>query len=195
MVGDQTRYFSKEVQKQLQIPSFLSLPNLQHLAKWAPENLRLILLNIQIITVKKDHASRSVVSNFGTPWTVVRQAPLSMGFSRQEYWSGLPFSSPGKRRPNLSLFALHQETGNNQTINMVWYQHSTSLLYSWFVWQSCRRPMVPLSLIPLLAYVPLNPCFDQTASSLCSECIWKILWPFTMHCFFVCGKGEFLLVE
>ena len=30
-----------------------------------------------------------------TPWTVAPQAPLSMGFSRQEYWSGLPFPSPG----------------------------------------------------------------------------------------------------
>ena len=30
-----------------------------------------------------------------TPWTVARQAPLSLGFSRQEYWSGLPFPSPG----------------------------------------------------------------------------------------------------
>ena len=30
-----------------------------------------------------------------TPWTVALQAPLSMGFSRQEYWSGLPFPSPG----------------------------------------------------------------------------------------------------
>ena len=30
-----------------------------------------------------------------TPWTAALQAPLSMGFSRQEYWSGLPFSSPG----------------------------------------------------------------------------------------------------
>ena len=29
---------------------------------------------------------------FETPWTVAHQAPLSMGFSRQEYWSGLPFS-------------------------------------------------------------------------------------------------------
>ena len=29
-----------------------------------------------------------------TPWTVTRQGPLSMGFSRQEYWSGLPFASP-----------------------------------------------------------------------------------------------------
>ena len=30
-----------------------------------------------------------------TPWVTAHQAPLSMGFSRQEYWSGLPFPSPG----------------------------------------------------------------------------------------------------
>ena len=33
--------------------------------------------------------------NLVTPWTVAHQAPPSMGFSRQEYWSGLPFPSPG----------------------------------------------------------------------------------------------------
>ena len=32
---------------------------------------------------------------FVTPWTVAHQAPLSMGFSRQEYWSGLPCPPPG----------------------------------------------------------------------------------------------------
>ena len=32
---------------------------------------------------------------FVTSWTIAHQAPLSMGFSRQEYWSGLPFPSPG----------------------------------------------------------------------------------------------------
>ena len=32
---------------------------------------------------------------FMTPWTVAYQAPLSMEFSRQEYWNGLPFPSPG----------------------------------------------------------------------------------------------------
>ena len=37
----------------------------------------------------------SHVGLFATPWTVAHQAPLSMGFSRQEYWSGLPFPSPG----------------------------------------------------------------------------------------------------
>ena len=33
--------------------------------------------------------------SFATPWTVARQASLSVGFPRKEYWSGLPFPSPG----------------------------------------------------------------------------------------------------
>ena len=36
----------------------------------------------------------SRVRLFATPWTVVYQAPPSMGFFREEYWSGLPFPSP-----------------------------------------------------------------------------------------------------
>ena len=39
--------------------------------------------------------SLSPVRLFATPWTVAYQAPQSMGFSRQEYWSELPFLSPG----------------------------------------------------------------------------------------------------
>ena len=39
--------------------------------------------------------SLSRVRLFATAWTVAHQAPLSMEFSRQEYWSGLPFPSPG----------------------------------------------------------------------------------------------------
>ena len=39
--------------------------------------------------------SLSPVRLFVTPWTVAHQALLSMEFSRQEYWSGLPFLSPG----------------------------------------------------------------------------------------------------
>ena len=38
--------------------------------------------------------SFSRVRLFATPWTAAYQAPLSMGFSRQEYWNGLPFPSP-----------------------------------------------------------------------------------------------------
>ena len=39
--------------------------------------------------------SLSRIQLFATPWTAAYQAPLSMVFSRQEYWSGLPFPSPG----------------------------------------------------------------------------------------------------
>ena len=45
--------------------------------------------------VKSKVKSLSHVPLFATPWTVAYQAPLSMGFSRQEYWIGLPFPSPG----------------------------------------------------------------------------------------------------
>ena len=42
------------------------------------------------------HAACSVMSDsFATPWTVVHQVPLSMGFFRQENWSGLSFPPPG----------------------------------------------------------------------------------------------------
>ena len=40
-----------------------------------------------------NHSSR--VRLFATPWTIACQAPLSTGFSRQEYWSGLPCPPPG----------------------------------------------------------------------------------------------------
>ena len=39
----------------------------------------------------------SPVQLFATPWTIACQTPLTMGFSRQEYWSGLPFPSPENR--------------------------------------------------------------------------------------------------
>ena len=44
------------------------------------------------------------VQIFATPWTVAHQAPLSMGFPKQEYWSGLPCSPPG-HLPNIRVFS------------------------------------------------------------------------------------------
>ena len=59
----------------------------------------------------------SCVWLFGIPWTVACQAPLSMGFSRQEYWSGFPFPPPGDlphpgiepRSPTLQVDSLPAE--------------------------------------------------------------------------------------
>ena len=50
-----------------------------------------------IYEVKVKVKSLSHVQLFAAPWTVAYQASLSMGFSRPEYWSGLPFPSPGDR--------------------------------------------------------------------------------------------------
>ena len=42
-----------------------------------------------------------------TPWTIAHQAPLYMGFPKQEYWSGLPFPSPGDLpNPGIELTSL-----------------------------------------------------------------------------------------
>ena len=41
------------------------------------------------------YCSSVLSDSFVTPWTAAHQAPLSMGFPRQAYWSGLPFPSPG----------------------------------------------------------------------------------------------------
>ena len=51
------------------------------------------MATVYLLKVKVKSISR--VGLFVTPWTVAYQAPPSMGFSRQEYWSGLPFPSPG----------------------------------------------------------------------------------------------------
>ena len=71
---------------------------------------------------KSSQATHSVVSDSATPWTVAQQAPPSMGFSRQEYWSGLPFPSPGDlpdpgiepRSPALQADALTSEPPENR---------------------------------------------------------------------------------
>ena len=48
-----------------------------------------------LLCVSRVCKSLICVRLFATPWTVAHQAPLSMEFSRQEYWSRLPFPSPG----------------------------------------------------------------------------------------------------
>ena len=89
--------------------------------------------------------SLSCVPLFATPWTVAHQAPLSMGFSRQEYWSGLPFPSPGDLRdPGIELGSstlqadsLPAEPPGNP---IVWYRCSVKL----WEWVSSARDGVSL---------------------------------------------------
>ena len=64
--------------------------------RWLVMSLRLIMLAVLTsLKVKVKVKLLSRVRLFVTPWTVAYQVPPSMGFSRQECWSGLPFPSPG----------------------------------------------------------------------------------------------------
>ena len=74
---------------------------------------------------EKKVKSLSRVRLFAAPWTVAYQAPPSMGFSRQECWSGLPFPSPGDlpdpgikpRSPALQADALLSEPMQKYMLN------------------------------------------------------------------------------
>ena len=55
-----------------------------------------VQVGLLIAREKKNRSTCSVVSDSVTPWTVARQAPLTMGFSRQGCWRGLPFPSLGR---------------------------------------------------------------------------------------------------
>ena len=74
---------------------------IEYYAKWnKPDRIRQTLYDViymesERYKVKVKVKSLSCIRLFATPWTVAYQAPPSMGFSRQEYWSGLPFPSPG----------------------------------------------------------------------------------------------------
>ena len=63
-------------------------PENSHIKKHITNPCHLCLASFAMLLM----LSHSVVSNsFATPWTIAHQAPLFMGFPRQEYWSGLPF--------------------------------------------------------------------------------------------------------
>ena len=68
----------------------------------------------------------SWVQLFATPWTVACQAPLSIGFPRQEYWSGLPCPSPGDLpNPGTELLSLMSPAlaGRFFTTSDTWEAH------------------------------------------------------------------------
>ena len=107
---------------------------------------------------------------FVTPWTVAYQAPLSMEFSRQEYWSGLPFPSPGDLpdpgnepgSPTLQADALPSEPPEKPlgVCLLVWLLSSV---------------LVPLFILPFFFLF-----------SFC-ECMW-VYWCFCLFSFTICFR-------
>ena len=62
---------------------------------WTREDYKIQRKDYKALTTSKSVKLLSRAQLFVTPWSVAHHAPPSMGFSRQEYWSGLPFLSPG----------------------------------------------------------------------------------------------------
>ena len=73
----------------------LLLKSLQYLNYWHKTQTLKHIIILRILMIAKKVKLLSHVCLFVTPWTVAYKAPLSKGFSRQEYWSGLPFLSSG----------------------------------------------------------------------------------------------------
>ena len=97
----------------------------------APKSLEIVTVAMKLKDACSLEGSHDHL--FVTPWTIVHQAPPSMGFSRQEYWSGLPFPSPGDlpnpgikpRSPTLQADALTSELpGNVACIPLNFYAYN-----------------------------------------------------------------------
>ena len=84
------------------------------------------VVDIQPLSLSLSLVTKSCPT-FATPWTVACQAPLSVGFSRQEYWSWLPFPSPGDLPdPGIELRSPALQADSSPT--ELWYTISSTYL-------------------------------------------------------------------
>ena len=112
-----------------------------------------------------------------TPWTVARQAPLSMGFLRQEYWSGLPFPSPGYLPdPGLksTSLALAGRFSTTEPPGKLQYFSRPGILWIWYVSYAHLKRICSLLLFGSLFYywTPCSLCHLQQTYKLPCWCLW-----------------------
>ena len=126
----------------------------------------------------------SCVWLFATPWTVTHQAPLSMGFSRQEYWSGLPCPPPGDlpnsgTEPRSPIFQVDYLPLSHQGRLAMWYHlQRRSLFTQWL--------RIVLSCVSCAREPPPPPC-EMTGSEVRTTYVtqsrvwlkaaWNETWP------------------
>ena len=125
--------------------------------------------------------------SFVTPWTVTHQASLSMGFPKQEYWSGLPFPPPGDlpdpgMKP-ISCIALHCIAGGFFTTEPPGKPHSEqekqakvlscSLHCSSLYWCTCRDYIFQILMSWDLDFLKQRKGLPMNSSSWCFNCLNK----------------------
>ena len=115
--------------------------------------------------------SLSRVWLFANPWTVAYQVPPSMGFSRQEYWSGLPFLSPGglphpgikPRSPAFQADALTLSHQGSQCLSLPW-------------WLSGKESSCQCRKYKRLRFNPWLDPLEKEMATHSSILAWKIPW-------------------
>ena len=99
----------------------------------------------------------SCVWLFATLWAVAHQAPLSMGFSRQEYWSGLPCPPPGfLHNPGIKTTSLVSSIGRQ-------------ILYHWATWEDTGKLILP----PFYRTAAAAAKSLQSCLTLCDPMDWR----------------------
>ena len=124
------------------------------------------LFSMSVSLLKVKVKSLSHVQLFVTPWTVAYQAPLSMGFSRQEYWSGLPFPSV-----SLLLFCKY-------VLVIFKIPHISDII--WFVFDLFHLVWWSLGPFMLLQMALFHSCSQLTSIPLCvcTTALWISLLDF-----------------
>ena len=114
---------------------------------------------LQCMKVKSERKSLSRVRLLATPWTATHQAPASMGFSRQECWSGVPLPSPSK---NLAIWKV-------RLFSPVWIIKSThgALEIDSYLKKGC-----PINLLRI--YLVINICRQYIVTDIYRKKNW---WP------------------
>ena len=131
-----------------------------------------------------------------TPWTTAHQAPPSMGFSRQEYWSGVPSHPLLLPFPPALNLSQHQDffqwvSSSNQVPKVLELQHQSfqwifrvDFLFHSPLWPSSRGCLVPLCFLPLnLYHLHIWDCWyfsQQSWFQLVTHPTWHFSW-FTLH--------------
>ena len=134
---------------------------------------------------------------FATPWAVAYQAPLFMGFSRQEYWSGLPFPSPGDLPstgvqpgpPALQTDTLLSEPpGINASFSWSSTTLSTMFIFNYFLTLHLVFFILPITVCKCVMSLAYLPSFTHLSiglgnwdhvylvycTQILAECIWNL---------------------
>ena len=133
---------------------------------------------------------------FATPWTVAHQAPLSTEFSRQEYWSGLPFHSPGvkpgspvlqadslpsepPRKPNRYLRKFKNKKRRvDPFVRQVFDLGSKWKLFSWASRTSTGHKLSTLGKLPVLLYTGSE---SKRSFLKCQFCKFLAVWTWVSY--------------